>query len=210
MMQVCWFLLGVSGRWSEGFICANWELVSACLFVLTLQSELGQRVMLFWVSWNPGILVVVKRVHLLSMGANYLLISVVSTVLSYAGLGCWTALSPEKLKPDGSISQSFIHFGNAFEALELLLGSYTSIALVVNFAINIFILTILSLKVKFLLYELLNTIFSCGDGLAIHLHIFQYMNIFLWWKFDFLYYVDFISFMNLIMNVLLLLDVLPL
>lgn len=91
----------------------------------------------------------VKRVHLLSMGANYLLISVVSTVLSYAGLGCWTALSPEKLKPDGSINQNFIYFGNAFEALELHLGSYTSIAMVVNFAINIFILTILSLKTIF-------------------------------------------------------------
>lgn len=94
------------------------------------------------------------------MGANYLLISAVSTVLSYAGLECWTTLSPEKL--NGSFSQNLIHFGNAFEALEFILGSYTSITLVANFAINVFILTILSLKVN--ISELLNPSFLFGDG----------------------------------------------
>lgn len=81
------------------------------------------------------------------MGVSYVTFSLFSTVLSYTGLYYWTTLSPEKLILDGLISQNFVHSENVVQALESILGSYTSIALVANFAINIFVLAILSLKV---------------------------------------------------------------
>lgn len=81
------------------------------------------------------------------MGVSYVTISLFSTALSYAGLRYWTILSPEKLLLDGLISQSFVLSENVVEALESLLDSYTSIALVANFVFNIFVLAILSLKV---------------------------------------------------------------
>uniref|UniRef100_A0A5B6YUP6 Putative RPM1 interacting protein 2 isoform 2 n=1 Tax=Davidia involucrata TaxID=16924 RepID=A0A5B6YUP6_DAVIN len=83
------------------------------------------------------------------MAANYLSISAVCTVLSFVGLHCCTELSLEKLISDGLIGEISIHSGNAGHALELLLGSYTTIALLVNFALNIFILLILCLKTIF-------------------------------------------------------------
>ncbi|XP_017252865.1 E3 ubiquitin protein ligase RIN2 isoform X2 [Daucus carota subsp. sativus] len=83
------------------------------------------------------------------MGVSYVTISLFSTALSYAGLRYWTILSPEKLLLDGLISQSFVLSENVVEALESLLDSYTSIALVANFVFNIFVLAILSLKTIF-------------------------------------------------------------
>lgn len=120
---------------------------SILMFIYILESTFRQDVMLFLVSWNFGTLVVVKGVNLLSMGVSYVTISLFSTVLSYAGLHFWTTLSPEKLILDGLVSQSFVHSENVDQALKSLLDSYTSIALVANFTINIFVLAILSLKV---------------------------------------------------------------
>uniref|UniRef100_A0A5B6YUK8 RING-type E3 ubiquitin transferase n=1 Tax=Davidia involucrata TaxID=16924 RepID=A0A5B6YUK8_DAVIN len=83
------------------------------------------------------------------MGVNYLSISATCTVLSFIAFQCWTELSLEKLISDGLIGEISIHSGSAGRALELLLGSYTTIALLVNFALNIFILLILCLKTIF-------------------------------------------------------------
>lgn len=45
------------------------------------------------------------------------------------------------------MGENLLQRGVATRVLELLLGSYTTFALVVNFILNIFILTILALKV---------------------------------------------------------------
>ena len=58
----------------------------------------------------------------------------------------------EKLKFDGLIGETILNSGNASHALELLLGSYTTLALVANFALNVFGLLILSIKVIFMLH----------------------------------------------------------
>ena len=81
------------------------------------------------------------------MGVGYLSISAVYTVLSFVGLQYWTKLSYVKLKSDGLMGENLLHPGVANRVLELLLSSYTTVALVVNFVLNIFILIILSLKV---------------------------------------------------------------
>ncbi|KAL3524161.1 hypothetical protein ACH5RR_016995 [Cinchona calisaya] len=83
------------------------------------------------------------------MGVSYLSVSVVCTVVSFVGLQCWTAFSIEQLKPDGLIGDNVISSGDASHALELLLSSYTTIALAANFALNVFILMILTLKTIF-------------------------------------------------------------
>ncbi|KAF8379246.1 hypothetical protein HHK36_028678 [Tetracentron sinense] len=84
------------------------------------------------------------------MGLNYLSISAVSSVLSFVGLlQWWTKSSVGKLISDGSIGERVIHLENAGHALEPLLGSYITIALLANFALNIFILLILCLKTIF-------------------------------------------------------------
>ncbi|KAL0317637.1 UNVERIFIED_CONTAM: E3 ubiquitin protein ligase RIN2 [Sesamum angustifolium] len=83
------------------------------------------------------------------MGVNFLSISVVCTVLSVVGLQYWTDMSLEKYKSDGLIVDDFINSEDASHAMELLLGSYTTLALVASFALNVFILIILSLKTVF-------------------------------------------------------------
>ncbi|KAI3720819.1 hypothetical protein L2E82_31814 [Cichorium intybus] len=83
------------------------------------------------------------------MGVSYLSVSAVCTVLSFVGLQYWTELSYVKLKSDGLMGENLLHPGVANRVLELLLSSYTTIALVVNFVLNIFILIILSLKTVF-------------------------------------------------------------
>ncbi|KAL0324521.1 UNVERIFIED_CONTAM: E3 ubiquitin protein ligase RIN2 [Sesamum calycinum] len=83
------------------------------------------------------------------MGVNFLSISVVCTVLSLVGLQYWTDMSLEKYKSDGLIVDDFINSEDASHAMELLLGSYTTLALVASFALNVFILIILSLKTIF-------------------------------------------------------------
>ncbi|KAJ6943228.1 E3 ubiquitin protein ligase RIN2-like isoform X1 [Populus alba x Populus x berolinensis] len=80
------------------------------------------------------------------MGASYLAISAVCTVLSFAVL---TEVSLDILRSDGLIVENLTNFENANHALELLFGSYATIALVVNFVFNVFILLNLCLKTIF-------------------------------------------------------------
>ncbi|EOY22895.1 RPM1 interacting protein 2 isoform 4 [Theobroma cacao] len=83
------------------------------------------------------------------MGVSYLAISAVSTALSFVGLQLWTEFSLDKLQTDGLISENIIHTENVNRALELLLGSYATVALLAIFVLNVFILLILSLKTVF-------------------------------------------------------------
>ncbi|KAJ8632185.1 hypothetical protein MRB53_025521 [Persea americana] len=83
------------------------------------------------------------------MGVSYLSASAVSTVISVIGLQWWMYLGLSKIKLDGLIGEEGVHQGNATHVLELLLGSYVTVALLLNFALNGFILLILSLKTVF-------------------------------------------------------------
>lgn len=93
------------------------------------------------------------------MGASYLSLSAACTVLSFVGLQCWTTVSLERLRSDGLVGDT-INAGDASHALNLLLGSYATIALVANFVLNVFVLLILSLKVIILLHMHPQTIFD--------------------------------------------------
>lgn len=81
------------------------------------------------------------------MGIRYLSVSVASTALSFVGLQVWTELSLDRLRADGLIAKN-ISLADSEHALELLLGSYFTIALLTNFVLNVYILLLLSLKVK--------------------------------------------------------------
>nr|XP_043632095.1 E3 ubiquitin protein ligase RIN2 [Erigeron canadensis] len=83
------------------------------------------------------------------MGVGFLSISAVCTALSFIGLQYWTELSYVKLKSDGLMGENLLQPGVARRLMELLLASYTTFALVVNFVLNIFILIVLSLKTVF-------------------------------------------------------------
>lgn len=85
------------------------------------------------------------------MGVGYISVSVLCTVGSLIGLQWWTEFSLEKLKSDGSIAENDIHSENAGHALELLLSSNITITLLANFALNVFVLVVLCLKVKIFL-----------------------------------------------------------
>ncbi|EPS71683.1 hypothetical protein M569_03075 [Genlisea aurea] len=80
------------------------------------------------------------------MGANFLSISVVCTILSFVGLICWTEKSLDKYRSDGLLIEEFATSGNASEALELLSSSCTTLALLASFAVNLFASIILCLK----------------------------------------------------------------
>ncbi|KAI8006498.1 E3 ubiquitin protein ligase RIN2 [Camellia lanceoleosa] len=84
------------------------------------------------------------------MGVSYLSISAVCTLLSFVGLQYWTELSLEKLKSDGLVGGHSVESVNARHALQLLFGSQATIALLANFALNVFVLLILGLKGTFL------------------------------------------------------------
>ncbi|TYI17788.1 hypothetical protein ES332_A07G049100v1 [Gossypium tomentosum] len=81
------------------------------------------------------------------MGVNYLVISVFSTALSFIALQLRTEFS--LLQTDGLITENFIHTENVNHVPELLLGSYSIMALLANFVLNVFILVILTLKTVF-------------------------------------------------------------
>ncbi|KAA3458144.1 E3 ubiquitin protein ligase RIN2-like [Gossypium australe] len=83
------------------------------------------------------------------MGVNYLVISAFSTALSFIALRLQTEFSLDKLQSDGLITENFIHTENVNHVLELLLGSYSIMALLANFVLNVFILVILTLKTVF-------------------------------------------------------------
>ncbi|KHN25833.1 E3 ubiquitin protein ligase RIN2 [Glycine soja] len=83
------------------------------------------------------------------MALRVIAISVVSTVLSFVGLQFCTDLSLDKLTSDGLVGWNLIHLDNASQDIELPLGLYTTIGLLVNCMINVFILLNLCLKAVF-------------------------------------------------------------
>ncbi|KAG5021124.1 hypothetical protein JHK87_016979 [Glycine soja] len=83
------------------------------------------------------------------MALRVIAISAVSTVLSFVGLQFCTDLSLDKLTSDGLIGWNLIHLDNASQDIELPLGLYTTIGLLVNCMINVFILLNLCLKAVF-------------------------------------------------------------
>ncbi|KAF5180216.1 E3 ubiquitin protein ligase rin2 [Thalictrum thalictroides] len=83
------------------------------------------------------------------MGVSLLPVSAVCTVVSLVGLQWWTSSLLDTLQSDGLIGENVINSGNASHALELLLSSNVTIALVANFAVNMYILLILCLKAIF-------------------------------------------------------------
>ncbi|CAH8304189.1 unnamed protein product [Eruca vesicaria subsp. sativa] len=83
------------------------------------------------------------------MGMRYLHLSVASTALSFVGLQVWTELSLDSLRADGVIIAKNISLGDFEHTLELLLSSYFTIALLINFVLNVYILLLLSLKSLF-------------------------------------------------------------
>ncbi|KAL8210824.1 hypothetical protein R6Q57_005261 [Mikania cordata] len=89
------------------------------------------------------------KFSLCPMGVGYLSVSAACTVLSFISLQYWSEISYVKLKSDGLMGESFLHPGVANRVLELLLGSYTTFALVVVFLLSMFMLIILSLKTIF-------------------------------------------------------------
>lgn len=93
----------------------------------------------------------VERLKLLLMALR---IIAVSTVLSFVGLQFCTDLSLDKLRSDGLIGWNLTQFDNASHDVELdvevPLGLYTTIGLLANCLINIFVLLNLCLKVSLL------------------------------------------------------------
>ncbi|GAB2283904.1 E3 ubiquitin protein ligase rin2 [Dionaea muscipula] len=83
------------------------------------------------------------------MGANYLAISAISTVLSLIGLQCWTEMSLEKMKSDGLIGVGTIYSDNISSVIELLLHSHAMVTLLAFSVVNVFVLLILGLKTLF-------------------------------------------------------------
>ncbi|XP_030488882.2 E3 ubiquitin protein ligase RIN2 [Cannabis sativa] len=83
------------------------------------------------------------------MGSSYIAISALCTVLSFVSLHWWTESSLLSLKPDGLISDNNTSAGNTSHVVDLLLGSYTTVALLANFMLNVFVLLILLLKTIF-------------------------------------------------------------
>ncbi|AES68395.1 putative chromatin regulator PHD family [Medicago truncatula] len=83
------------------------------------------------------------------MALKFIAISAVSTVLSFVGLQFCTDLSLEKLKSDGLIGWNSIHLDNVDHDIELPLGLYTTIVLLTNCMINVFVLLNLCLKAMF-------------------------------------------------------------
>ncbi|KAL7583858.1 E3 ubiquitin protein ligase RIN2 [Lactuca sativa] len=84
------------------------------------------------------------------MGVSYLPVSAIFTVLSITTLHYWTEPSLTELKSDGLNRNILLHPEDVTHALELLLlSSNSTIALVANFVINIYLLIILSLKTIF-------------------------------------------------------------
>ncbi|WJX36449.1 E3 ubiquitin protein ligase rin2 [Trifolium repens] len=83
------------------------------------------------------------------MALKFIAISAVSTVLSFVGLQFCTDLSLDKLKSDGLIGWNSIHLDNVNHDIELPLGLYTTIGLLTNCMINVFVLLNLCLKAMF-------------------------------------------------------------
>lgn len=80
---------------------------------------------------------------------NLLYISAFSTVVSLVGLQWWVFSLVDGIKSDGLIDGGEINSRNARRALELVLGSNVTVALLANFALNVFGLVVLGLKTLF-------------------------------------------------------------
>ncbi|XXG43098.1 hypothetical protein AAC387_Pa01g3211 [Persea americana] len=83
------------------------------------------------------------------MGVNYLSVSAVCTGLSVVGLHWWIESALRKIRLDGVIEVEGVNSENTAHVMELLLGSYATIALVLSFSLNVFILLSLCLKAVF-------------------------------------------------------------
>nr|KAJ0186097.1 hypothetical protein LSAT_V11C900477900 [Lactuca sativa] len=98
------------------------------------------------------------------MGVSYLPVSAIFTVLSITTLHYWTEPSLTELKSDGLNRNILLHPEDVTHALELLLlSSNSTIALVANFVINIYLLIILSLKGMFLPLVVPPTVIQVGS-----------------------------------------------
>lgn len=82
------------------------------------------------------------------MGVSYIAISAACTVLSFVGLQLWTELSIENLKSEKIIGENPFQTVSAGRVIDLLLSSYVTVGLLANFALNVFVLLILFLKVS--------------------------------------------------------------
>ncbi|KAL4563034.1 hypothetical protein LXL04_027065 [Taraxacum kok-saghyz] len=89
------------------------------------------------------------KLPLYPMGVSYLSISAACTVLSFIALQYCTDISYVKIMQDGFMGENLLDPGVANRVLHLLISSYTTIAFVASFALNIFMLILLSLKTIF-------------------------------------------------------------
>ncbi|KAM7274308.1 hypothetical protein ACFE04_028972 [Oxalis oulophora] len=83
------------------------------------------------------------------MAVNYLTVSAVSTLISFVALQLWTDFTLDTLKSDALIHQDSLNLDNATHVLQLLLGSYATLAFFANFVLNVFLLLLVSLKTLF-------------------------------------------------------------
>lgn len=77
----------------------------------------------------------------MEMSLHYIAVSAVCLALSVAGLQWWVL---------SFLSRNGLGLGEAGRAVDVLLGSNVTIALLVNLAVNAYILLVLCLKVSFL------------------------------------------------------------
>lgn len=84
------------------------------------------------------------------MGVSYIAISAACTVLSCIGLQLWTELSIDNLRSEKIIGENPFKTENAGRVSDLLLSSHVTVGLLANFALNVFVLLILFLKVSLL------------------------------------------------------------
>ncbi|XP_019427189.1 PREDICTED: E3 ubiquitin protein ligase RIN2-like isoform X2 [Lupinus angustifolius] len=83
------------------------------------------------------------------MALRFIVISAISTVLSFVGLQFCTDFSLDTVKSDGVVGWNLLHLDNANQYTELPLGLYTTIGLLANCTTNVFILLNLCLTAMF-------------------------------------------------------------
>ncbi|URE21955.1 hypothetical protein MUK42_10700 [Musa troglodytarum] len=85
------------------------------------------------------------------MAVNYLCLSAFSTAVGLVGLQWWTVSSLDRMRSDGLFvgDGHGVSLESAQRALELLLSSHVTVALLVNFVINVYVLVVLLLKTLF-------------------------------------------------------------
>ncbi|CAL9772880.1 unnamed protein product [Musa acuminata subsp. burmannicoides] len=85
------------------------------------------------------------------MAVNYLCLSAFSTAVGLVGLQWWTVSSLDRMRSDGLFvgDGQDVSLESARRALELLLSSHVTVAMLVNFVINVYVLVVLLLKTLF-------------------------------------------------------------